>query len=308
MRDNEVILIIGVGRSGTSALTRVLSLCGCALPQRLVGAMEINQKGSWEPVDIWKMNHKFMMQHGTQYTDPTLRLQEAQLDAHESEEYIRSVQTCLVERSDEPGPLLIKQPDITEFMELWIEAARRVSVKLKVIIPIRHPSEVFSSMASAHWLKSIELSNSFWLKRNLLAERHSRNLPRLFVDYANLMSDWRNEVGRVSRILSINLDPNEVAIDQFLTSDLHRNKHSSSIVESFGCSWLTRVHATLSSAARDMPLDIETLDDIYHSYRMNERTFRVAWDEFRNKIDSVDTNKFQEFLDKAPTLHANRDF
>ncbi len=33
-----ILFVLGMGRSGTSALTRVLSLCGGTLPAKLVGA------------------------------------------------------------------------------------------------------------------------------------------------------------------------------------------------------------------------------------------------------------------------------
>ncbi len=56
-----------------------------------------------------------------------------------------------------------------------------------------------------------------WLKYNLLAERNTRALPRVFVDYANLLEDWRREVKRISAALAIDLSTrNESAIEQFL--------------------------------------------------------------------------------------------
>ena len=35
------LFVLGLGRSGTSALTRVLSLCGAALPAGLLGATSV---------------------------------------------------------------------------------------------------------------------------------------------------------------------------------------------------------------------------------------------------------------------------
>ncbi len=42
----------GMHRSGTSALTRVLSLLGAALPQHILGAGPGNETGHWEPLRL----------------------------------------------------------------------------------------------------------------------------------------------------------------------------------------------------------------------------------------------------------------
>ena len=43
------IVVVGMHRSGTSAVTRVLSLLGAALPKNLLGAGKGNEEGHWEP-------------------------------------------------------------------------------------------------------------------------------------------------------------------------------------------------------------------------------------------------------------------
>lgn len=42
------LFVLGMGRSGTSALTRVLSLCGATLPVGMMGADEGNRRGYLE--------------------------------------------------------------------------------------------------------------------------------------------------------------------------------------------------------------------------------------------------------------------
>ena len=52
-----------------------------------------------------------------------------------------------------------------------------------------------------------ELSCALWLKYNLLAERQTRGMRRVFVEYANLLGNWRQEIARISTALSIDLRP-----------------------------------------------------------------------------------------------------
>jgi hypothetical protein len=201
MKTRDVILIIGAGRSGTSALARVLSLCGCALPETVSGAEPFNPRGSWEPIEILRLNLELFHRHGTGFGDPAMRLQERRPDEEEREQYITSVQQFLDRHA--PGKrLVIKQPGVTDLLDLWREAAARGGHTLKIVIAVRHPTEVAASMSAfMRQPVSLECANAFWLKRNLLAEHTSRDLPRVFVEYRNLMSDWRKVVARISAAL-----------------------------------------------------------------------------------------------------------
>jgi hypothetical protein len=76
---------LGVNRPGTSALTRVLSLCGGTLPAGLVGANAGNPSGYWEPRASHWINYTILRRHGSEWFDPTLRLQEeGEFDAAEN--------------------------------------------------------------------------------------------------------------------------------------------------------------------------------------------------------------------------------
>jgi hypothetical protein len=56
----RLIFVLGMGRSGTSAITRVLSFCGGSLPNRPLGANERNPTGHWEPLDVLNLNEAFL--------------------------------------------------------------------------------------------------------------------------------------------------------------------------------------------------------------------------------------------------------
>jgi hypothetical protein len=273
----------------------------------------MNPTGHWEPVDATNLNVEFISRHGL-VGDPSMRLQEIDIDESEREDYVRKIQAFLSGCPQGPA-LVIKEFRINELMEFWLEAARRDGFSVKVAIAIRHPQEVFAStkatllrpqsMASAaSETLTIERFNTFWLKVNLLAERHSRGLPRVFIHYSNLLKDWRVEVARVSKTLSIDLEVDETSIDDFVTPDLHRQVYSGPITETFGYSWITRVYAILSAAAQDGPIDLPSLDEIYHAYRASARAFRTPVDDVENRLS---TQRLREFVDRLPILKSDRD-
>ena len=284
MTDKEILFILGVGRSGTSMLARILSLCGCVLPQSLKDANVANPSGYWEPTDALKLNDAFLFHHGATYFDPTLRLQgELRFAPEVRESFIGQIRAFLRHCPQAPR-LVIKDPRIVALADFWLQAARQEGFEPKVVIPIRHPQEVVASLSA--WVKAPpELWSALWLKYNLLSERDTRDLPRVFVDYGSLLSDWRGQVARIEHALRVDLSSTDAAaIDAFLTPDLHRERHSGPVVEPFGYPWLAETYAVLMQAARDQPPDAITLDGIWHRYRACERAFRVMLDDSRSKL------------------------
>lgn len=314
MPNRSIIFVLGAGRSGTSALARVLSLCGCTLPTSLLGATDLNPTGFWEPVEATRLNVEFLHRHGVG-GDPSMRLLELDISNMEKEEYIQQIRLFI--SACPKGPtLVIKDGRINELMPFWSEASRREGLSPMAVISIRHPQEVFeSSQAAAHLFRSqhasdetetisAELFNADWIKANLLADQHTRHLPRVVVEYSNLLRDWRHEVGRISSSLSVTLPANEPAVDAFLTRDLHHKKNARAIHEIFGYSWTTRVYAVLSAAAQDAPVDFPTLDEIFHAYRVNARAFRIAIHDAK----SFTSTKLRHYINQQPIWEYGKDF
>ena len=66
------LFVLGNGRSGTSALARVLSLCGGALPPGLLGATSENPRGFFEPRAVIHLNQAILHDHGSSGYDMAL--------------------------------------------------------------------------------------------------------------------------------------------------------------------------------------------------------------------------------------------
>ena len=99
-----------MARSGTSALTRVLSLCGGTLPAGMVGANAGNPRGYWEPRAATYLNEAILRRHGSAWYDPSLRLQEeGAFDAEEKAACIAKIGAYLTTLPAAPL-VVIKDP------------------------------------------------------------------------------------------------------------------------------------------------------------------------------------------------------
>ncbi|OMB97776.1 hypothetical protein A5733_09350 [Mycobacterium sp. NS-7484] len=273
-----LLFVLGVPRSGTSAVTRVLSLCGATLPAGLSGADPRNPRGYWEPRASLHLNNTILRSHGSAVFDTSLRLQEdGGFDAGQKADCVTKVGQFLATLPSAPL-VLVKDLQITLLTTVWFEAARLAGYDIAVVNMVRPPQEVIASGA-ADFLTSPELGSALWVKFNLLAERHTRTVPRVFVEYANLLEDWQREVKRISLALGIDLDTrDEGAIEEFLTPDLHRQRHTGPVTDAFGTGWIPEVYEVLHAAARDEPWNQAVLDRVYAEYRASEQTFRTVFE------------------------------
>lgn len=282
-----VLFVLGPQRSGTSALTRVLSLCGGTLPTAMLGADANNPLGYWEPRAAISLNETILRRLGTNWYDPSLRfLDDGAVDPAESTACVAKIAAYLSTLPAAPL-VVIKEPRITTLSDLWFEAARQAGFDVASVIAVRHPQEVISSIVKS-WHVSPALASALWLKCNILAERNTRGVPRVFVDYANLLDDWRREMKRISIELPVELHTqDEDAIEEFLTPGLHRQRHCGPVTNLFGADWISLVYEVLREAAHDDPLDMSTLDRVFASYRESERDFRKAFEDFHGLSNSV---------------------
>jgi hypothetical protein len=278
------LFVLGFGRSGTSALTRVISLCGAALPAGLLGATSENPRGCWEPRAAIHLNETILRRHGSSAYDLTLRMEEDAFDAKENASYVGKIKAFLATLPDAPL-VVIKEPKITTVSGIWFEAARQAGFDVAAVVAVRHPHEVIGSLekraASQNYVQaSPALTSAWWLKYTLLAEKDTRGVPRVFVEYANLLEDWRREVKRISTALEIDLNTrDEGAIDEFLTPDLRHHRNGGPVPEPFGTDWMSVVYEALGAAARDEPCDESALDRVFEAYRASEYGFRTAFED-----------------------------
>ena len=195
MPDNQqrtAVLIAGMHRSGTSALAHTLGLAGCDLPKTLMeprlNTSERSLKGHSESWPITLLNVEILSSvnhHG--FEEVNLHFGNSNLDTQFSERAVMALQS---EFSDS-DLFVLKDPRLCLLMQFWIDAVRAFGARAVVICPIRNPLEVISSLKARS--KTDRRSHKFlllhWLRYVLSAEASSRNIPRTFTRYNDLLDN-----------------------------------------------------------------------------------------------------------------------
>lgn len=218
-----VTFVLGMHRSGTSALARVLMLLGGAAPANLLQPSETNERGFWESPKIVALNNDLLKQFDSDWHSVSPLVGKGGGNSAETREAIISVVADQFSQASQP---VIKDPRICRLVEPWIDAMDQRADRMVFPFIVRNPSEVAASLTSRNGF-SMVLGMLLWARYYLDAEHATRGWPRAVVAYDDLLADWRGVAGNLSRQLGVDftLCPAVAEeIDGFLSTDLHRQR------------------------------------------------------------------------------------
>ncbi len=182
------LLVMGVSRSGTSALTRVLNLLGAALPAETLGAGNGNERGHWEPLSVLALSEEMLSLHGSDWFDPR-SFPKAWFSSSEGGTFIDRAKTLVEDDYDGAPLIVIKEPRICRLAPIYLAALDRAGYASRVIIPLRHPAEVSGSLKRRDGTDELT-SELIWIRHILETEVATRHCPRVWTTYNQLLEDW----------------------------------------------------------------------------------------------------------------------
>jgi hypothetical protein len=224
--DRSLVFVLGPGRSGTSTMAGALSHSGFTVPHAIKGN-ETNPSGFFEPRWAVNFHRRLLRATGvrTLDTNPAVmkRLQGVLADQAIRDE----LRDWLAPRLEKHGRLVIKDPRMVWFRDLWVDAAERLDVDPRFVIMLRHPSEVSSSRSNYYNSREIP-AVAGWINVALMTEKLTAGSARALVHYPNLTAEWRTELVRLRDGLGLALtpDPEEKPhpVDDFIDPGLRRMK------------------------------------------------------------------------------------
>lgn len=206
------ILILGVQRSGTSALTRTLSLGGIQLPKTLIKPDPINPRGFWESNVFLMLHHRILVACRSGLND-ILPLPAQWLASAQVQDLEVDLERALRSEFGEAPRCLIKDPRICRLFPIWQRLLDRLGWQYRVIIPVRHPVEVVRSMEHQGEVAGLKAQLA-WLQGFLAAEQASRGVCRSFITFDQLLEDPIRHAVRLSNELDLNLEFDDEARSQ----------------------------------------------------------------------------------------------
>ena len=193
------IFILGMHRSGTSAIARVLNLMGAYFGTEGIstGANEENEKGFWERRDVRDLNDTILHTEGCDW-DAVADFDPSAI-AMESLGVYRSSAAKIVHDLDAHRPWFLKEPRFCVLFPLW-----RPTLEVPVCLHIyRNPLEVAHSLKVRNGMP-VPVGLALWEVYNTRALHASQGLPRLVVSYLDLLRNAEAVIASVrARLQSI---------------------------------------------------------------------------------------------------------
>lgn len=259
-------------RSGTSALARVLSLLGCGLPDNLMPAIQgNNETGFWESRDIAKFNDDLLHSAGS-YWDDWGAMPEGWFNSPATNTWRLKAQEVLRNSFAEQPFVVLKDPRICRLLPFWLETLKIAGYQSRLIMPLRHPLEVASSLRKRDGF-SQRKGQVLWLRHVLDAERDSRHQKRALIKYEDLLEDWRSVLRLVNQQLDLNLPrwsaTAELEVDDFLRDDLRHNQAPPEIAHHTEVpNWIKQAYPALLGLAKPEP-DTDQSEKILDAIRVD---------------------------------------
>jgi hypothetical protein len=222
----QLVLVVGVGRSGTSLLSGILGQLGFHIPQPEVEADDTNPRGFGEPRWVVDFHSRVMADKRVTVNDS--RPAAFKQTAAAAELLRGELLGWLRGQLDEADCVVVKDPRTVWFLDLWRACAADLGARTSFVTMLRHPAEIVASARRSYGPGLTEAGRAAaWMNVMLQTERTTRDAPRAFVRYDDLLADWMPEIRRVGARLEIpalaSVD-REPAVDAFVDPKLHRNR------------------------------------------------------------------------------------
>lgn len=294
-RKRTAVIVLGMHRSGTSALSGVLVSLGIAAPRSLMVPTADNPKGYWESTALMALHDKVLRSAGSSWQDWGKFNPEwlnSPVAARFADELASTIES---EFADSPA-FLVKDPRMCRLMPLWRSVLDRMKIGARVVLAIRKPIEVSMSLRARNRFGPMQ-AQAMWLRHVLEAEAGSRGLARSVMTYAELMEDWRGATARLGSELGLAWPrfsaAVEAEVDEFLATDLHRNRREDEDIRISGRpqdGWVQQAYeATL--ALREDPVDPQKrLDEVMAKFDATCDAYMPVVHEIESRLEDEKKN------------------
>lgn len=254
------VLVLGMHRSGTSALTRLLSLAGAALPLRLMPAGPGNESGHWEPQHLVDCHDRLLGAIGSAWHDWTeadlSRLSGDQRDAVKAE-----IQAILREDYPDGDIIVVKDPRICRFVPFFMEVVAELGWRPVLVHAFRNPLDVVNSLTSRKLVWPLGYTTTeaafLWLRHVLDSELACRGRQRALVSFDSLMADPAAALSKIGIETGLDLPKAwaqiEAEVRTFLSPSQRHHAYAASDLDTDPDTklWLSEAFEALSALERN---------------------------------------------------------
>lgn len=256
----KCIVVLGMHRSGTSAITRGLKVFGVELGDNLMPPFaNNNEKGFWEDIEINALDNEMLSALGSDwhYLAP---VQPSDIQVlHQKGYFIKTVE--LLRQKIGTFPVFgFKDPQLAKLLPFWKDVFLKCQLYVCYVLAIRHPLSVVQSLTARDNFDP-QKSYLMWLGHVFESLSGMAGEKCIVVDYDHLMQSPDFELNRIAKQLDLEIDSAELQIykSAFLDQKLrHTGYKLNDLFADTACPQLVR---EIYSALLDVASDKKRIDD-----------------------------------------------
>ncbi|MGF6933090.1 GT2 family glycosyltransferase/glycosyltransferase involved in cell wall biosynthesis [Paraburkholderia sp. UCT70] len=311
LKGKRLIVVLGMHRSGTSAITRALTVLGVTLGDRLLPPAEgINLKGYFEDIDLNALNIQMLQAIGSEWhcVDP---IEASDVENLRNNGYFIRAVNLLRHKTTNASIFGFKDPRVAKLLPFWHQVFVHCGFDIGYIIALRNPLSVAQSLAKRDGFQT-EKSYMLWLGHVLASLAHTETHRRVLIDYDNFLDAPQNNLQSIADRLDLRIDPDALRyyLSEFLDKGLRNTVYAANdLAVDQGCPPLLReIYGVLIEVSRN---NKQLEDENFHARtalwldEFNRQKVGLRWiDQLSEKIDTLNrciatTNEANSGLVKA---------
>jgi lipopolysaccharide biosynthesis protein/predicted nucleic acid-binding Zn-ribbon protein len=214
-KDNKrIIVVLGMHRSGTSAITRGLQTLGVELGDKLMPpSKDNNEKGFFEDLDVNELDIALLKELGHDWYSLT-PLSTEEFNGPIARKFKLQAVELLRRKLDSTTLFGMKDPRFARLLPFWIDVIEHLQIKASYIVACRHPRSVAKSLAKRDGF-DLEKGYYLWLDYMLSSLNYTTGLSRIVVDYDALIAEPVNQLQRIANYTGLTFDPTTMEFKEY---------------------------------------------------------------------------------------------
>jgi hypothetical protein len=247
----QIIVVLGMHRSGTSLLTNLLNILGVDLGEDLLAGDRGNEMGYWENESIYRTQDDLLNDLARDWGDCGLaypfaidwkRLPELQSYKEKLISIVRA------EIAAAEGIWGFKDPRTCRLLPLWKQIFAELELEPLYVLAVRDPAVVADSLLKRDGLDPLH-AELIWLLHNLDAIRDAGQDLRIVVEYDRWFTAPREQALAVAKALDLPWPADDSDLIERLTNTIRSDLRRSKARRTCSLPFVARTYETLKQAA-----------------------------------------------------------
>jgi hypothetical protein len=231
-KPSRAVCVLGMHRSGTSAIARSVNLLGAHIGEehRMMPPAEENPEGFWEHAEIVEIHDRILAFFESSW-DTTVPLPDGWWKEAAIQPYKERLKEIVYNEFAFSPLWTWKDPRTSILLPLWKELLGEMGIELIYLIAIRNPLDVVASLTKRNGFGR-EKSLGIWTLYTISALYETEGQQRSIMQYDDFLADWEGSLRQVAADLDIPWPEDEEGLRRAMGTFLKPSlRHSQSRLE-----------------------------------------------------------------------------